>query len=340
MRVFLTLLVALLLALAVHATQRSDPSAPFIPHPVATDIFGGRQLHAADLNKDGKQDLIALGAQMTQLVWFENPYWQRRAIMHGTVGMRGFAASDLDGDGIPEVALAHGFTANAQNGRIAILKPFGDPRGIWIMQHIDRIAPSRRLLWADVEGSGQKALVDAPLLNDSTGLFEGSGLSIPLIFYRDGKLPQERMTLEDRGRVHELLISESGSIVTGSMNRQQFFSTSSGSNLLVYRQDPEGRWQSTIIDSSLPNGRALLAVDTDGDGNHEIVASASGNPKRVLLYRATDAGAQQWQRMLLDDTMAAAHCVAAELSADQRVDISCIDDTAPFSVHWYENRRN
>lgn len=28
---------------------------------------------SADLNRDGKPDLIALGEQMTDLVWYENP---------------------------------------------------------------------------------------------------------------------------------------------------------------------------------------------------------------------------------------------------------------------------
>jgi hypothetical protein len=35
---------------------------------------------ACDLNHDGKPDLIALASNMTDLVWFENPGWQRYAI--------------------------------------------------------------------------------------------------------------------------------------------------------------------------------------------------------------------------------------------------------------------
>ena len=51
----------------------AGPAAPFHPHAVATGIRGGYQVVATDMNKDGKVDLIALGSQMTDLMWYENP---------------------------------------------------------------------------------------------------------------------------------------------------------------------------------------------------------------------------------------------------------------------------
>ena len=58
----------------------ADASAQFAAHPVATEIRGGYQVVAADLNRDGRTDLVALGSQMAELVWFENPGWQRHVI--------------------------------------------------------------------------------------------------------------------------------------------------------------------------------------------------------------------------------------------------------------------
>jgi hypothetical protein len=56
----------------------------------------------------------------------------------------------------------------------------------------------------------------------------------------------------------------------------------------------------------------------------------------VYLYHAEDAAGGRWSRRVLDDGgMAAASCALADLNADRRLDIACIDGV---SVKWYENR--
>ena len=50
---------------------------------------------------------------MDELVWFENPGWDRHVIASGLREMINAAADDTDGDGIPEIALAHGFDMEA-----------------------------------------------------------------------------------------------------------------------------------------------------------------------------------------------------------------------------------
>ena len=49
----------------------AGPPASFSEHVVASDLKGGYQVVAADLNGDGKPDLIALASGMTELVWYE-----------------------------------------------------------------------------------------------------------------------------------------------------------------------------------------------------------------------------------------------------------------------------
>src|SRR5437667_8900798 len=55
----------------------------FEPHEVATALTGGYQVIAADLNRDGKPDLIALASNLPELVWFENPSWTRHVLASG-----------------------------------------------------------------------------------------------------------------------------------------------------------------------------------------------------------------------------------------------------------------
>src|SRR5215471_19352345 len=53
----------------------------FREHTIATDLTGGYQVVVSDINHDGKPDLIALASGLSELVWFENPGWQRHVIV-------------------------------------------------------------------------------------------------------------------------------------------------------------------------------------------------------------------------------------------------------------------
>jgi len=101
--------------------------ARFVEHTVATGLKGGYQVVAVDVNHDGKPDLIALASGMTELVWFENPSWERHVIAGNLSGMINLAAWDFDGDGIPEIVLASGFSMEAKKsaGIVSVLRHIG-----------------------------------------------------------------------------------------------------------------------------------------------------------------------------------------------------------------------
>ena len=67
------------------ALVAADRSVKFVEHTLATDLKGGYQVIVADVNHDGKPDLIALASGMKELVWFENPTWERHVIVGQSV---------------------------------------------------------------------------------------------------------------------------------------------------------------------------------------------------------------------------------------------------------------
>src|SRR5580700_4177853 len=156
----------------------------FREHVIATDLNGGYQVVACDVNHDGKLDLIALASGMTELIWFENPTWERHVIARDLHGMINLAAWDMDGDGIPEIVLAHGFAMHAKQraGIISVFKHNGDPRNLWSIREIDRLPASHRLRWADIDGDGKKVLVNAPLTAADVSAPEDRA-HVPLVFY-------------------------------------------------------------------------------------------------------------------------------------------------------------
>src|SRR6185295_1570698 len=90
-------------------------TAHFTAHTVAMDLKGGYQVIVADVNHDGKPDLIALASGMKELFWFENPTWERHVLIGNQSKMINCAAWDTDGDGIPEIVLATEFANEAKN---------------------------------------------------------------------------------------------------------------------------------------------------------------------------------------------------------------------------------
>src|SRR5262249_55777694 len=182
-------------------------AARFVEHTIATDLKGGYQVVVADLNKDGKPDLIALASGMKELVWFENPTWERHVIAGNLNRMINCAPIDVDGDGIPEIVLASEFANEAKNsiGVVSVLQHNGDPRQPWSVKEIDRLTTSHRLRTADIDGSGKKVVINAPLTGGAAAAPEYRDRA-PLVFYRPGEWKREMISDANEGVVHGIYV--------------------------------------------------------------------------------------------------------------------------------------
>ena len=88
-------------------------------HVIDTGLTGGYQVVVADLNRDGKPDIIALASGLKELRWYENPGWEKHVLVTGINQPINAAAYDVDGDGIPEIALATGVLERLRRGASA-----------------------------------------------------------------------------------------------------------------------------------------------------------------------------------------------------------------------------
>src|SRR5258708_5446222 len=196
--------VTFVVALSAHAQ-----TLRFEEHTIAADLKGGYQVIAYDINHDGKPDLVALASGMTELVWFENPGWQRHVIASNLPHMINCALWDIDGDGIPEIVVAYECSRDASKsaGIVALLEHQGDPRQPWKVTEIDRLPTSHRLRWANIDGSGKKVVINAPLTDAQARAPEYRG-HVPLVDYRPGEWKRHVISDEEEGVVHGIYVTD------------------------------------------------------------------------------------------------------------------------------------
>jgi hypothetical protein len=282
-------------------------TAPFTAHTVATGITGGYQVVAADINHDGKVDLIGLGLGADSLAWYENPSWAAHVIV-SVPHMVNLDAADLDGDGIPEIGLAYGFSPNPpkSRGNNGIIHSNGDPRGPWTLREIDQEPATHRVRFVDIDGNGKKVLVIAPILNiKASGFPDPDHLPTPLLMYRPGDWKREVITEENKGVVHPLLAFD------WYGDGRQDALTAGYSGVFVNSLSKDGKWKRLEITpgnpAEWPNGGAGEVVVGKIGGKQFFVTIEPFHGNMVVVYTQDSQG--QYQRNVIDSSLVTGHAL-------------------------------
>ena len=227
MRRLFTLLPALPLLAAAPAA--------WVEHTIANDLKGGYQVVAADLNHDGRPDLIALASGMSELVWYENPGWQRHVLAAGQTRMINCA---VVGD---EIVLASGFNNEARNsaGIVSVLHPGSDPREPWTLTEIDRLPTSHRLRTADIDGSGKLVVINAALTGAAASAPDYRDQT-PLVYYVPGEWKRRVISTENSGVVHGIFVTD------WDGNGRQDILSASFTGIHLFRYTKDARWTRSV----------------------------------------------------------------------------------------------
>jgi hypothetical protein len=292
------------------------PPPHFIPHTIATHLTGGYQVVVADLNHDGKPDLIALASGMPELVWFENPGWQRHVIASNFTQMINCAV--LNSGGSPTIVLASGFSNDASKspGNVWVLEPANDVLSPWKVREIDRLPTSHRLRLADIDGSGKPVVVNAPLTDSHANPPEYRGRA-PLVYYRPGEWQRTLISDENQGVQHGICVTD------WDGNHCDQILTASFSGIHRYKLQSDGHWTRTEIDRGSPApwpkcGASEVAVGHVA-GRRFLYTIEPWHGNQVCVYVEQQGN---WSRHVLDDTFADGHVLAtADLNRDGRDEI-------------------
>lgn len=298
-----------LLALPALAQTRF---AHFESRALATDLKGGYQVVVADVNKDGKPDLVALGSGMSELLWFEAPNWERHVLATGLQRMINTWPMDTDNDGIPEFLVAHAFENEAARsiGIVSLITHGVDLRQPWTVREIDRLTTSHRLRTAN------GLFINAPLTGASAVAPEYKD-NTPLVAYRPGDWHRQLITGADEGVVHGIFIHD------WNRDGRDDVLTASFRGIHVNLARADGTWTREQIAAGDPSpwpksGSSDVAV---GFLKRErfLAAIEAWHGNQVAIYRQKKGA---WQRTVIDDTLTDGHTVfTADLNGDGKQEV-------------------
>ncbi|MDH3205060.1 MAG: VCBS repeat-containing protein [Gemmatimonadota bacterium] len=321
-----TLLAAAALATTACAPQEAPMAeangpARFQAHDIAD--FNGYAVSVADFNNDGRLDAIANSLGVPEVAWYENPTWERHVIFTGARSIVNQAMGDIDGDGIPEVAIQSSFAMQAENseGINWVLRSDGQPAGAWQGEPIDRWETSHHVQWADADGDGNLELYNAPLLGPES-LAPAYDQDQASFFWYDTETWTRHVIDDDiPGIIHRIR-----PVKWDDSGRDAFLMASfEGVNL--YRASGSGMgmtWSKEVLtpghDSEPAPRLGASDVGMGASGSGRILGTVEpwhGN--EVVVYTEAAGG---WQRRVLYDNINGGHeVVVVDLNADGYADI-------------------
>ena len=305
----MTRAICLLAALPLLAA----PPARFAEHTIATGLSGGYQVVVADLNHDGKPDVIALASGLPELVWYENPTWERHVIAGNQAHMINCAVGGADSEGIPEIVLATEFSNQPKQsaGVVSVWRRKGDPRNPWTAAEIDRIPASHRLRFADIEGSGKPVVINAALAAADAEAPDFRGHA-PLVFYRPGEWKRHFITPQNSGLVHGIYV------IDWDGDGRDAILTAGFEGIHLFKLGKDGQWTRTGIAQGDPSpwpksGSSDVSVGKLGKERY-LAAIEPWHGNQVVVYRRSGTA---WQRMVIDSSLVDGHTIqTADLNGD------------------------
>src|SRR6266446_2949972 len=165
--------------LSAALTTAAEPKPPvFKAVEIDSKIEIGYGVTVADVDGDKKPDIIL--ADKNQIVWYQNPTWEKHVIAEKLTRLDHvcIAARDIDGDGKAELAAGAGWNPSdtLNSGAVFYLVPPSDRKQKWEPVELPHEPTVHRMRWVK-NAEGKFDLVVVPL--HGRGNNPGSGTGEP-----------------------------------------------------------------------------------------------------------------------------------------------------------------
>ncbi len=338
--------------IALIAGNAPSTSVQFTTHLITDKLRGGYSVAIADVNHDGKPDIIPVAAGGTELAWYENPTWEKHVMLNDKRAMLWAAPADIDGDGIPEFALLADFGRDPKTakGSVWLLKSQTNPNEMWKSYLVGYVPTAHRAAWADLEGNGKKEIVVAPLVGLKGWEEPKYQDKVPLYYWRvplvlDGTWQRETLDDTSNGMLHDL------HTVKWTPGRRDELLLAGFDGIALFT--PTGHGEKLHLErKQLSPGDAERAVPGEDEktqgandmfpiyikGKRFLAAQEPFHGDQIVVYVNKNG---QWERHVIFKGFIQGHQIAVgDLNGDGRDDIVAVDVTnrghpLPASVHIF-----
>ncbi|WP_417378789.1 FG-GAP-like repeat-containing protein [Gimesia sp.] len=356
-------MMRLMIAVCLCSTSvcfADDATPNFKPQTIDSTVEIGYGTAIGDVNGDGKPDILL--ADKKEIVWYQNPTWQRHVIAENLTERDNvcIAARDINGDGKVEVAVGAQWNPGdtLHSGAVFYLDPPADRTQLWKAIQLPNQPVIHRMRWvklvayekpANPQDQWKQTVIEDTLhvthnldpaqWNPQTPaeeiLYAGREGAM-LLSYADGHWQKKKLPL----------IEGSGEIRMGQLSPTSRFITTieplHGDKLVLYQSDDtnKGISKRQILDDNIKAGHAIATANLFGDARQEIVAGwrtpNKDNQVGVKVYWTTDDAGKVWKSAWIDENgMACEDLRLGDLNGDGRIDIVAAGrNSHNLKVYW------
>jgi hypothetical protein len=289
---------------------------------------GGYQVEVADVNGDGRLDVIGLGGGTC--AWFENPGWTKRVITTAkqTPGIISSATADLDGDGKAEIMIAYEFGLDKPTqGKLVLASQGTSLDAPWTLRPIADVGSIHRLRFGDVDGDRRPDLIVAPIVGPAA---KGPGYEqspARLVVFRAPERPRDGAWTEELIGERPLLHGIKSVDFDGDGRIEVLSADNLGVCLFDREPGDRSRWSARALVAGAPGsapkrGASEIHVGRLADGTRFLATVEPWHGTQVAIYRAdrpaSSSGPESFgPRTVIDDTLQDGHALwVADVDGD------------------------
>ncbi len=280
----------------------------------------GYAVTVADINNDGKTDIIAVTENPDQVVWYENPSWTRRIIVEGLPKLPVCVQPlDVDNDGKVELILGADWRPSntTTDGTVWLLQRPRDLNQPWAPIKINEEPTMHRMRVIDADGNGRKELVCSPLHGRETKgpeWWKGNGASLYILRRpaQPFKEPWKREVIHN-----ELHITHNVWPVDWDGDGKEEILAAAYEGIFLLKKSADGKWGKRQIGEGdpekhgagevkvgrLPGGKRYIATIEPWHGHQSVVYTPPDQSDR------SDQAGPLWKRQPLIENHKGGHAI-------------------------------
>jgi hypothetical protein len=315
--------LCLLMFVGVGASWAEQPVvATFRAVEIDSTIQIGYGVAVAEVNGDDKPDILL--ADKNQIVWYENPGWEKHVIAENLTARDHvcIAAQDLDGDGKCEIAVGAGWNPSdtLNSGAVFYLIAPPDRKEHWEAIALPHEPTVHRMRWMK-NADETWSLFVVPLHGRGNDAAKGEGAGVKVLAYKMPDDPRSEWKTElwneslhkthnfdlfqsDEDPAHEILLG--------------------GKEGVIHLDRATSKIETTLLTASQGGGVGEVRLGKLGGGKRFLATVEPMHGNRLVVYIESGSGVDAtWRPQVLDESLIDAHALAcadfAQLGFDQIV---------------------